>query len=79
MIGQVLLKVQLNHGSDFLFEQRKGHHLYVQILLVTIEQVPVDHAQIILLETCLRHAHKLFDLIQRNIDAANNSPTTPFC
>ena len=53
--------------------------IFVKIPLITIGQVPVEHAQFILLEACLRHAHKLFGLIQRNAGPAYVSMRCSAC
>ena len=46
-----LLEVQLNpftdHRSDLLFEPQKDHHLGVEIPLIMVGQVPIEHVQAI--------------------------------
>ena len=71
---QILLS---HHGSDSLFEPQEDHHLGVKYPLVNVSQFPVEHVQVILLQTRLCRSRKLLSLIHCDAGPANLSPTAP--
>ena len=59
------------------FHRIKDHHLGIKVSLTTVGQIPIEHVQIILLDTSLGHTHKFFGFIQRDPSTANVPPAAP--
>ena len=64
-------------GRTASLNHKKDHHLGIEIPLIKVGQIPIEHVQVILLIRVLVLIHQFFGLIQCKTSATNVFPAVP--